>query len=125
MTRSKKGEPGHELAAKRQHETMLKHYGSEEAVRRHFIEMGRKGGKVKGIKKGFALSNALAKSVGAKAGEKSKRGHKLIKEDEYTRWYKRLDTGEVVKYVYDIATDKYILEDTKTIAEAIKNENWI
>lgn len=125
MTRPKKGEPGHELAVKRQRETMLKKYGSEEAVRRHFIEMGRKGGKAKGIKKGFALSNALAKSAGAKAGEKSKRGHKLIKEDEYTRWYKRRDTGEIVKYVYDIAKDKYVLDDTKTIAEEIENETWI
>lgn len=124
MTRPKKGEPGHELAVKRQHETMLKNLGSEEAVLRHFREMGRKGG-LRSCKKGFAIDPSKARKAGAAGGAKSVRGCQFIREDEYTRWYKRRDTGEIVKYVYDIAKDKYVLDDTKTIAEEIENETWI
>lgn len=124
MPRPKKGEPGHELAIKRQHETMLKNLGSEEAVRRHFREMGRKGG-LRSCKKGFATDPSKARKAGAAGGAKSVRGCQFIREDEYIRWYKRRDTGEIVKYVYDIAEDKYVLDDTKTIAEEIENETWI
>lgn len=124
MARTKKGEPGHELAVKRQHETLLKKYGSEEAVHQYFVEMGRKGG-LKTGKKGFALNPSNARRAGVAGGAKSIRGYQFIREDEYTRWYKRRDTGEIVKYVYDITKDKYVLEDTKTIAEEIENETWI
>ena len=124
MTRPKKGEPGHELAVKRQHETMLKKYGSEEAVHRHFIEMGRKGGLRTG-KKGFALNPSNARIAGAAGGAKSIRGFQFLSDDEYTRWYKRRDTGEIMKYVYDITKDKYVLDDTETIAEEIESETWI
>ena len=124
MTRPKRGEPGHELAVKRQHETMLKNLGSEEAVRRHFKEMGRKGG-LKTCRKGFATDPNKARRAGAAGGAKSIRGCQFIREDEYTRWYKRRDTGEIVKYVYDITKDKYVLDKPSTIMEDIKNENWI
>lgn len=124
MVRQRRGEPGHEQAAEKCHQTLLAKYGSEEAVHQHFTEMGRKGGLKKG-RKGFALDPEKARKAGANGGAKSMRGYKLIKEDEYNRWYKSRETNEIIKYVYDIAQDKYIVDDQETIIGEIENEDWL
>ena len=54
--------------------TMVNKLGSEEAVRNYYRELGRKGGSVKGTKKGFASNPELARIVGEKGGRISRRG---------------------------------------------------
>lgn len=124
MSRQKKGEPGDERATQRLKQTLLKKYGSEEAVHKHFVEMGRKGG-IRGGEKGFALDRERAKRAGTKGGEKSIRGHEFLKEENYMRWYRNKKTGRVVKYIYDFDKNKYVL-DVKYMTETeVENEVWI
>lgn len=124
MTRPKKGEPGHEEAVLRTRETMAKKFGSAEAAHEFYRKIGKKGGMVI-CKKGFAIRADLARQAGANGGKKSMRGYKLIKEDEYTRWYKRRETGEIVKYLYDVEKDKYVPEDRVIMVEGSENETRI
>ncbi len=68
MGRMKKGEPGHEAATDRWRESMIKKFGSEEALHKHMQGMGRKGG-MNGGHGGFAANPALAKIAGRKGGK--------------------------------------------------------
>lgn len=52
--------------------TNKKTYGDD-----FYANIGKKGGSVSGIKKGFALNPKLAKEAGRKGGKISKRGKKL------------------------------------------------
>lgn len=122
MVRPKKGTPEGERAARKQHETLLRIYGSEEAVHRHYQEMGRKGG-MKSRTGGFYANPQLAREVGRIAGTKSLRGYKLIEEEEHVRWYRNRKTGAVVKYIYDFDKEKYV-KDEEYLKE-IENETWI
>lgn len=52
-------------------------YGSEEAYKQHLREAASKGGKVVGVKKGFAADPERARQAGIIGGTKSRRGKKL------------------------------------------------
>lgn len=54
--------------------TMAQKLGGEDQARNYFREIGRKGGSVSGVKKGFALNRDLAKLAGKKGGTISRRG---------------------------------------------------
>lgn len=54
--------------------TMVNRFGSEEAARNYFSQLGRKGGSVTGVKKGFAANPQLARIAGGKGGRISRRG---------------------------------------------------
>lgn len=83
MARPKKGEPGHEAATLRWHQTMLKKYdGDKEAMADFFRNIGRKGG-IRGHSGGFASEKVgkdgltgyeRARLAGQKGGHISKRG---------------------------------------------------
>lgn len=88
MSRPRKGEPGHEEASKRWKQTMLKKYGSEEALHKHLQEMGAKGGS-HGVTGGFASNRALARIAGAMGGRVSKRGYKLVGEKDGQKIYRK------------------------------------
>ena len=60
--------------------TNKKEYGED-----FYAKIGNMGGRVSGIKKGFALDPALARAAGAKGGRKSKRGWDYEKEWNYAR----------------------------------------
>ena len=77
MTRPKKGTKAGDLATKKWRETMLKKFGSEEAVHAHMQEMGRIGGKLS-TTGGFYGHPERAKIAGAKGGKKSRRGPATI-----------------------------------------------
>lgn len=88
MARPRKGTPGHIKAHKKWQETMLKKYGSEEALTEQFKKIGKLGGS-KSANKGFASTKRgedgltgpeRARLVGAIGGFKSRRGR--VKEVE-------------------------------------------
>lgn len=54
--------------------TMANKLGGEEQARNYFKEIGRKGGSVTGVKKGFAANPRLAQIAGGKGGRISRRG---------------------------------------------------
>jgi general stress protein YciG len=53
--------------------TNLERHGSE-----FFANIGRNGGMVKGVKKGFAANPERARLAGQKGGAKSRRGKKTV-----------------------------------------------
>ena len=61
--------PGNKAGGLKAKATNISRYGKD-----YYIEMGRKGGSVRGIKKGFALNIELAKAAGRKGGKISRRG---------------------------------------------------
>lgn len=67
MDRMHRGEKGHEEAISKWRESMLKKFGSEEALHKHMQGMGRKGGM--NSRGGFATNPALAKIAGRKGGK--------------------------------------------------------
>ena len=67
MGRMHRGEKGHEEAISKWRESMLKKFGSEEALHKHMQGMGRKGGM--NSRGGFATNHALAKIAGRKGGK--------------------------------------------------------
>ena len=79
--RLKRGTPSGDRAAEKWHATMLDRLGSEEAIREHYREIGRKGGKA-GHTGGFASfvvgSDGMtgwqrARIAGARGGKRSRR----------------------------------------------------
>lgn len=60
--------------------TNKKEYGED-----FYAKIGNMGGRASGIKKGFALNPALARTAGAKGGRKSKRGWDYEKEWNFVR----------------------------------------
>lgn len=74
-----------------------------------YRNIGRKGGSAPTNKpKGFATNPELARTAGAKAGEKSRRGLTYMGEEGARRKYIDKNTGEVVLYQYDMQSQKYI-----------------
>lgn len=76
MARPKRGQPGHEEAARKWRETMLSRYGVEGA-RKKMQEIGRKGGRNgrgPNYTGGFAASHEHAVECGRKGGRISRRG---------------------------------------------------
>ena len=72
MSRPKSDTPEGERATRKWKETMLKKYGSEEAVREAMSKIGTKGGKVS-CTKGFGTSHERASYYGRIGGKKSSR----------------------------------------------------
>ena len=72
MARPKRGEPGWEEANAKMKRTMIEKYGGQEGYHKRMQEIGRKGGKVKGVK-GFALDPERAITAGRKGGRISRR----------------------------------------------------
>lgn len=54
--------------------TMANKLGGEDAARNYYRELGRRGGSVTGVKKGFAANPELARRAGKVGGAISKRG---------------------------------------------------
>lgn len=71
MVRPKSNTPEGIEATKRWRETMAEKYGKD--WHDMMVEIGRKGGKKTGVKKGFALDRNRARSAGAKGGAISSR----------------------------------------------------
>lgn len=63
-----------------------------------YANIGAKGGRTLGVKKGFAANPALARVAGRKAGSISKRGFKYLGTEGAYRKYLDKNTGKVVKY---------------------------
>lgn len=74
MSRPKKGTRGAEEATQKWWKTMQQRYGGAGGVHNMMCMIGSKGGKKKGIKKGFAMNPDLARRAGAIGGKLSKRG---------------------------------------------------
>ena len=94
MSRPKKGEAGHEAAKRKFRETLLRKYGSEEAVREHFRKIGAKGGH-NGTTGGF-YDRELAKRAGAIGGHRSLVGYKIISDEDGEVTYQNKKTGELL-----------------------------
>lgn len=73
MARPKANTKEGQEATRKWHETMLKRYGSEEALKEAFRIQGAKGGR-NGFTGGFYVNRELAKIAGKKGGSISKRG---------------------------------------------------
>ncbi len=93
MSRMKKGEKGHDKAVSLWWSTMIKRFGSEEAVRDHMVAMGGKGGKLSKTG-GFASDKVgadgltgreRARLVGAIGGLKSTRAGVRNGEGKHAR----------------------------------------
>lgn len=75
MSRAKKGTPEGDAAIKKMKATMIARYGSEEAVREFYKNIGRKGGKVEHPEtRPFRASTVLARIAGSHGGRVSRRG---------------------------------------------------
>lgn len=94
MARPKKGTPESERASRRWRETMLKIHGSEENITEFFKRIGAKGGS-HGHTGGYASNPVLAKVSGGKGGRYSKRGFKLLGEEDGELIYKRNSDGKI------------------------------
>lgn len=87
MVRQRKGTPEGDLASKRFLETIKKKYGSKEAMHKHFVEMGRIGGRLsrnggfasKKVGKDGLTGKERASLAGQKGGAMSKRRGKKKK----------------------------------------------
>lgn len=99
MSRPKKGTKGAEEAVLRWRETMQREYGGAAGVHDMMSIIGAKGGRVTGVKKGFAANTALAREMGKTAGRISKRGFKYLGTEGKYRKYLDKKTGKVVKYL--------------------------
>lgn len=73
MARPKAGTEAGDIATKRWRETMLKRYGSEEAISKEFQRIGSIGGR-HSFTGGFYNNSARARLAGAKGGRISRRG---------------------------------------------------
>lgn len=71
MGRPKITEAGGKKAVEKFRKTMLELYGSEEAMREHYRQMGKKGGMMSSSG-GFAANPELAKTAGRKGGSMSR-----------------------------------------------------
>lgn len=69
----KKGEPGHEEATAKWHETVTKKYGSVSILMQRVGSIGGKNGKGPDYKGGFAGNHERARIAGTKGGRASKR----------------------------------------------------
>lgn len=102
MARPKKGTKGHVLALAKYRRSMLEKYGSKEAVRAHYQEIGRQGGKVLTPGGGFGQSHERAVEAGRKGGRVGgkigKRGYKSHKAEDgtitYTKIVKSIDENQ-------------------------------
>lgn len=63
---------GTKAGAAKAKQTNMKRYGNT-----FFAEIGGKGGKVKGVKKGFAANPERARAAGKVGGARSRRGKKV------------------------------------------------
>lgn len=84
-------------ATEKWRKTMLERFGSEEAVRKHLEEMGRKGGKASGTG-GWYGDPERARRDGALGGKTSKRGYKFIKRVGNEGEYINNKTGKIVRF---------------------------
>lgn len=96
MSRPKKTEPGHERACHRWRRTMEERYGGKEGLHRKMQEMGAIGGRA-GCTGGFYGDPERAAIAGARGGNRSRRGLKLLsKEPDGTLKYQVIKTGEIL-----------------------------
>lgn len=73
MPAYEKGTPGYEIQQKKYRETMIAKFGSNEARKEYYRQIGKKGGK-NGHTGGFAANPELARLAGKKGGTISRRG---------------------------------------------------
>lgn len=102
MPAHRKGTPGYEESRAKLRKTLIEKYGSEEEMKKFFREIGAKGGH-NGHTGGFAANAELARTAGSKGGMISRRGHKLIDEDEKALHYKNLKTGEIIEVLKEVS----------------------
>lgn len=95
MSRPKKNTKAGRAATKKWKETMLKKYGSPEAVHAFMQGIGGKGGR-NGHTGGFASNPELARIAGAKGGSISRRGPKIEVEKHRATVVQMLADGETV-----------------------------
>lgn len=78
--------------------TMLKKHGSQEAVTAIMQKIGAKGGSTPtNKKKGMAADPVRASVAGKKGGQRSRKGHKFLREEGEFNVYLRHSDGEIVK----------------------------
>ncbi len=96
MPRPRKGQPGDAEATKKWHQTMQERYGAIGGAHGFMQRAGSKGGRAKGIEKGFALDRERASTAGSKGGSVSRRGLKFIKQENGKLYYIDKQGREVV-----------------------------
>lgn len=80
MAGYKKGTPGYELQQKKYRETMTSKFGSDEARREYYRQIGKKGGQ-NGNTGGFAKNSEKAREAGRKGGAISSRAENKLSLD--------------------------------------------
>jgi len=63
----------------------------------YYSKIGTIGGKL-GVKENLAENPDFAAKIGSQGGKRSKRGYKFIKETRYSWIYRRLSSGEEIKF---------------------------
>lgn len=102
MPAYRKGTPGYEKTREKLRKTLIEKYGSEEEMKKFFREIGALGGH-NGHTGGFAANPELARKAGSKGGMISRRGFKLIDEDDKSFHYKNLKTEEIVEVFKEVS----------------------
>lgn len=87
---------GTRLGGLKARDTFYKKFGKD-----YYANMGRKGGKASFADKGFAKNPKLAKEAGARAGKRSKKGYKYIKDDNGYRYYISDQDGYTYRFRID------------------------
>lgn len=94
MARPKAGTKAGDIATEKWRKTMLEKYGSKEALRKRFQEMGSLGGQ-HGFTGGFYAHPEKAKEAGRKGGRISRRG-----ESQQTKMKLEANATEIEKLYY-------------------------
>lgn len=88
---------GNKVGGSKMRATMLaKFNGDEEALRKFYSNIGRKGGRASNTG-GFASNPALAKVAGKKGGSRSRRGSKLLSVSDKYYTFQDKFTGNIYK----------------------------
>lgn len=119
MSRPKKNTKAGRAATNKWKETMLKKYGSPEAVHAFMQGIGGKGGR-NGHTGGFAANPELARKAGAKGGSISRRGPKIEVDKHRATVVQMLADGETVTNIAEETGLPY--EVARRLAREVRRE---